>query len=95
MELYIFNVEYLFDIQGFFSQLRQRDPQYRKLVPKLPNEEDWVLAKEMYERLKPFFKITEFFSGTSYPTTKHTYTDPFYTDFKSVLFCFKLISDDV
>ncbi|KAL5555828.1 hypothetical protein UlMin_038064 [Ulmus minor] len=52
-----------------FSRLRQREPQYRKLGPKLPSEEDWVLAKEMCERLKPFFKITKLFSGTSYPTT--------------------------
>ncbi|KAL5548378.1 hypothetical protein UlMin_003609 [Ulmus minor] len=42
-----------------FFRLRQREPQYRKLE----------LAKEMCERLKPFFKITELFSGTSYPTT--------------------------
>ncbi|KAL5562183.1 hypothetical protein UlMin_031930 [Ulmus minor] len=41
-----------------FSRLRQREPQYRKLGPKLPSEEDWELAKEMCERLKPFFKIT-------------------------------------
>ncbi len=52
-----------------FSRLRQREPQYRKLGPKLPSEEDWVLAKEMCERLKPFFKIIELFSRTSYPTT--------------------------
>ncbi|KAL5560206.1 hypothetical protein UlMin_036417 [Ulmus minor] len=38
-----------------FSRLRQREPQYRKLGPKLPSEEGWVLAKEMCERLKPFF----------------------------------------
>ncbi|KAL5571469.1 hypothetical protein UlMin_021066 [Ulmus minor] len=42
-----------------FSRLRQCEPQYRKLGPKLPSEEDWVLAKEMCERLKSFFKITE------------------------------------
>ncbi|KAL5566829.1 hypothetical protein UlMin_029993 [Ulmus minor] len=52
-----------------FSRLRQCEPQYRKLGPKLPSEKDWVLAKEMCEMLKPFFKITELFSGTSYPTT--------------------------
>ncbi|KAL5573273.1 hypothetical protein UlMin_022870 [Ulmus minor] len=51
-----------------FSRLRQREPQYRKLGPKLPSEEDWVLTREMCERLKPFCKITELFSGTSYPT---------------------------
>ncbi|KAL5562321.1 hypothetical protein UlMin_032068 [Ulmus minor] len=52
-----------------FSRLRQREPQYRKLGPKLSSEEDWELVKEMCERLKLFLKITELFSGTSYPTT--------------------------
>ncbi|KAL5572837.1 hypothetical protein UlMin_022435 [Ulmus minor] len=48
-----------------FARLKQREPQYKFL----PSEHDWVMAKEMCERLSPFYKATLLFSGTNYPTS--------------------------
>ncbi|XP_050249216.1 zinc finger BED domain-containing protein RICESLEEPER 3-like [Quercus robur] len=33
-----------------------------------PTEEEWEMASNIYERLAVFYKVTELFSGTSYPT---------------------------
>lgn len=48
-----------------FFRLKQRESQYKHC----PNEEEWEFAKEVCERLKIFYKVTEVFSGTKYPTT--------------------------
>ena len=48
-----------------FIRLQQRDSQYKNL----PSESEWELAKVMCEHLKPFYKLTNLFSGTKYPTT--------------------------
>ncbi|KAK2635081.1 hypothetical protein Ddye_029873 [Dipteronia dyeriana] len=50
---------------GFFVRAKHYEPQYKCL----PDESDWQLATIMVERLKPFYKLTEFFLGTKYPTT--------------------------
>ncbi|KAK3211840.1 hypothetical protein Dsin_016546 [Dipteronia sinensis] len=47
-----------------FVHAQQRDPHYKCL----PEESDWQLATIMVEHLQPFYKLTEFFSGTKYPT---------------------------
>ncbi|XP_026440579.1 zinc finger BED domain-containing protein RICESLEEPER 2-like [Papaver somniferum] len=48
-----------------FARLKQREPQYDCL----PDDEDWLLAKEMCDKLKIFYTFTEKFSGVKYPTT--------------------------
>ncbi|KAI9194274.1 hypothetical protein LWI28_004659 [Acer negundo] len=47
-----------------FYSLKQCESQYRTL----PEESDWDLAKEMCDRLKIFYSVTEMFSETKYPT---------------------------
>ncbi|KAK0591497.1 hypothetical protein LWI29_002841 [Acer saccharum] len=47
-----------------FVRVQHYEPQYKCL----PNESEWQLATVMVEHLKPFYKLTEFFSGTKYPT---------------------------
>ena len=34
----------------------------------MPSEEDWEIASDICQRLSLFYKVTEVFSGTSYPT---------------------------
>ncbi|XP_026452022.1 zinc finger BED domain-containing protein RICESLEEPER 1-like [Papaver somniferum] len=51
--------------QKVFARLKQREPQYDCL----PDDEDWLLAKEMCDKLKIFYTFTEKFSGVKYPTT--------------------------
>ncbi|KAH9780517.1 BED-type domain-containing protein [Citrus sinensis] len=47
-----------------FTRLKHRDNQYKHL----PTEVEWELARVVCERLKPFYTMTEMFSGTKYPT---------------------------
>lgn len=53
------------EYKDVFPRLRQREPQYDCL----PSETDWEFAKEMCDRLEPFYSMTELFSGSSYPTS--------------------------
>ncbi|KAG8363067.1 hypothetical protein BUALT_BualtUnG0007600 [Buddleja alternifolia] len=46
---------------------RVKDPE--KYYHRLPTDEDWVNATEICERLKFFYRATEMFSGTMYPTS--------------------------
>ncbi|KAH9686208.1 BED-type domain-containing protein [Citrus sinensis] len=48
-----------------FTRLKHRDNQYKHL----PTEVEWELARVVCEHLKPFYTMTEMFSGTKYPTT--------------------------
>ena len=47
-----------------FIRLKQRDSKYKTL----PTESEWEIAREVCNRLKVFFTVTELFSGTKYPT---------------------------
>lgn len=47
-----------------FTRLSHKEPQYKTL----PSPEEWEFAKEVCGKLKPFYKATEIFSGTKYPT---------------------------
>lgn len=47
-----------------FIRLKQRDSKYKTL----PTESEWEFAREVCNRLKVFFNVTELFSGTIYPT---------------------------
>ncbi|XP_026451736.1 zinc finger BED domain-containing protein RICESLEEPER 2-like [Papaver somniferum] len=51
--------------QNVFARLKQRETQYDCL----PDDEDWLLAKEMCDKLKIFYTFTENFYGVKYPTT--------------------------
>ncbi|KAH9752733.1 BED-type domain-containing protein [Citrus sinensis] len=51
--------------EDVFTHLKHRDNQYKHL----PIEVEWELARVVYEHLKPFYTMTEMFSGTKYPTT--------------------------
>ncbi|KAH9668512.1 BED-type domain-containing protein [Citrus sinensis] len=46
-----------------FTRLKHRDNQYKHL----PTEVEWELARVVCEHLKPFYTMTEMFSGTKYP----------------------------
>ncbi|KAK2641615.1 hypothetical protein Ddye_023378 [Dipteronia dyeriana] len=48
-----------------FYRLNQRKSQYKTRIA----ESDWELAKEMCDKLKIFYSVTEMFSGTKYPTS--------------------------
>ncbi|KAK2648778.1 hypothetical protein Ddye_016267, partial [Dipteronia dyeriana] len=50
--------------KNVFPSLRQRDVQYKRV----PTEKDWVLAKEISDKLEVFYLETLQFSGTKYPT---------------------------
>ena len=50
--------------RSVFSQLQQREPQYKSL----PSDKEWDLAVIMVEHLKSFYMLTKMFSGTKYPT---------------------------
>ncbi|KAK1387618.1 Zinc finger BED domain-containing protein RICESLEEPER 2 [Heracleum sosnowskyi] len=47
-----------------FPRLRQREHRYKCV----PTEDDWVIGKEICEKLKIFSNVIELFSGTKYPT---------------------------
>ncbi|KAA8526021.1 hypothetical protein F0562_007879 [Nyssa sinensis] len=47
-----------------FPRLKQRE----RLYTRLPTDEDWDKAKEICEKLRLFYSVTELFSGTHYPT---------------------------
>ncbi|KAL0559428.1 hypothetical protein IC582_004038 [Cucumis melo] len=53
------------EYKDVFPRLRQREPLYTCLYL----ETDWNFAKEMCDRLEPFYLMTELFSGSSYPTS--------------------------
>ena len=46
-----------------FPHLNQRVSQYKYL----PYDEDWMLAKEICDRMEIFFEVIELFSSTQYP----------------------------
>ena len=48
----------------YFDRLAQRDSEYKVL----PSEYDWLMAKEICERLEIFYDATLLFFGSSYPT---------------------------
>ncbi|KAG8380573.1 hypothetical protein BUALT_Bualt06G0029600 [Buddleja alternifolia] len=48
-----------------FPRAKARDIHYRSL----PIDEDWENAVEICSKLKPFYNVTEMFSGTHYPTS--------------------------
>lgn len=48
-----------------FKRLTQQEPQYKSL----PSDDDWKMATEICEKLEIFYKVTELFSGTQYPTS--------------------------
>ena len=48
-----------------FKRLTQREPQYKSL----PSDDDWKMATEICEKLEIFYKVTELFLGTQYPTS--------------------------
>ncbi|CAN6579011.1 unnamed protein product [Malus baccata var. baccata] len=47
-----------------FPRLKQRESQYKCL----PDDRDWEMAREICEKLKLFYNVSELFSGTKYPT---------------------------
>nr|XP_028957589.1 zinc finger BED domain-containing protein RICESLEEPER 2-like [Malus domestica] len=48
-----------------FPRLKQRESQYKCL----PDDRDWEMAREICEKLKLFYNVSELFYGTKYPTT--------------------------
>ncbi|CAN6696665.1 unnamed protein product [Malus baccata var. baccata] len=48
-----------------FPRLKQLESQYKCLL----DDRDWEMAKEICEKLKLFYNVSELFSGTKYPTT--------------------------
>lgn len=47
-----------------FPRLRQREHHYKCVT----SDGDWLIGKEICEKLKIFTTVTELFSGTKYPT---------------------------
>lgn len=56
--------------KNMFSHLKIREPQYKYLL----TNEDWVLAQEIYDKLKLICSITKIFFGTKYPTTNEFFS---------------------
>ncbi|KAF7147431.1 hypothetical protein RHSIM_Rhsim03G0207300 [Rhododendron simsii] len=52
-----------------FIRLSKRDTQYSSL----PSEREWGFARDVCQKLKFFFKVTELFSRTKYPTTNQCF----------------------
>ncbi|CAL1406040.1 unnamed protein product [Linum trigynum] len=52
------------EYKDVFNRLKHREPKYKCL----PSELDWSLTKEICTRLEMFYKATNLFSGTKYPT---------------------------
>ncbi|KAG5520426.1 hypothetical protein RHGRI_033120 [Rhododendron griersonianum] len=52
-----------------FNRLSKRDAQYNSL----PSEREWGFARDVCQKLNFFFKVTELFSGTKYPTTNQCF----------------------
>ncbi|KAK3219994.1 hypothetical protein Dsin_013964 [Dipteronia sinensis] len=50
-----------------FPRLKHKDSHYKNV----PTEDDWVLAKEISDKLDVFYQATEEFSGTKYPTANN------------------------
>ncbi|XP_070667465.1 zinc finger BED domain-containing protein RICESLEEPER 2-like [Malus domestica] len=50
--------------KDIFPRLKQRESQYKCL----PDDRDWEMAKEICEKLKLFYNVSELFFGTKYPT---------------------------
>ncbi|KAL1300658.1 hypothetical protein AAHE18_18G197700 [Arachis hypogaea] len=53
-----------------FPRLRQKEPQY-KIVP---SNEEWELAKEICDRLKLFYDVTQLFSSSKFSTANLYFT---------------------
>ncbi|WCJ29532.1 hypothetical protein M5689_011160 [Euphorbia peplus] len=47
-----------------FKQLKQRDSLYKCV----PSDQEWEVAREFCKRLELFYRVTERFSGTHFPT---------------------------
>jgi hypothetical protein len=52
------------EYQDVLFHLKQRESAYNCM----PSEEDWDIASDICQRLSLFYKVTEVFSGNSYPT---------------------------
>ncbi|XP_038902461.1 zinc finger BED domain-containing protein RICESLEEPER 3-like [Benincasa hispida] len=53
------------EYKDVFPRLKQLEPLYTYL----PSDTYWNFAKEMCDRLEPFYLMSELFSGSSYPTS--------------------------
>uniref|UniRef100_A0A2N9J4P9 hAT-like transposase RNase-H fold domain-containing protein n=1 Tax=Fagus sylvatica TaxID=28930 RepID=A0A2N9J4P9_FAGSY len=70
-------IEKVCDSVGFWTastKRRQRESAYNCM----PNEEDWEIASDICQRLSLFYKVTEVFSGTSYPTANLFFPKEYY-----------------
>ncbi|XP_057745028.1 zinc finger BED domain-containing protein RICESLEEPER 2-like [Arachis stenosperma] len=56
--------------KAVFPRLRQKEPQYKTV----PSNEEWELAKEICDRLKLFYDVTQLFSGSKFPTANLYFT---------------------
>lgn len=59
-----FMLQTAIEYKDAFSHLKHSDTQYKTV----PTENDWKLTTEICGILKVFYNVTEFFSGTKYPT---------------------------
>ncbi|KAK2658680.1 hypothetical protein Ddye_005213 [Dipteronia dyeriana] len=59
---------FMLSVALMYKDVFVRAKHYELQYKCLPDESDWQLATIMVEHLKPFYKLTEFFSGTKYPT---------------------------
>ena len=57
--------------RNVFSRLKLKKTQYKCF----PSDDDWILAEDICERLKIFYKTTLLFSGTNYPTANLFFSD--------------------
>ncbi|KAJ4702657.1 Zinc finger BED domain-containing protein [Melia azedarach] len=53
------------EYKAVFCRLKLLEIQYKSL----PSEQEWELAQILANKLKPFYDVTEIFSGTKYPTS--------------------------
>uniref|UniRef100_A0A2N9EKL9 HAT C-terminal dimerisation domain-containing protein n=1 Tax=Fagus sylvatica TaxID=28930 RepID=A0A2N9EKL9_FAGSY len=59
----------------------------------MPSEEDWEIASDICQRLSLFYKVTEVFSGTSYPTA-NLFFPKLMMKFKGLeIFCYEMLRD--
>ncbi|XP_020964317.1 zinc finger BED domain-containing protein RICESLEEPER 1-like [Arachis ipaensis] len=56
--------------KAVFPRLRQKEPQYKTV----PSNEEWELAKEICDRLKLFYDVTQLFFGSKFPTANLYFT---------------------
>ncbi|KAI8554868.1 hypothetical protein RHMOL_Rhmol05G0130200 [Rhododendron molle] len=60
-----FMLQTAIEYKDVISRLKICESQYKSC----PRDSDWEVAKEVCERLEVFYKATEVFSGTKYPTS--------------------------